>query len=135
VALCVRKPVGLFGAGKVTALLEQRTQVERAIRFAALVRAAVARLRIVKVATLLEQDPKVECRGRTAPCSGLPIRAFGGRQITALLEQHPEVEPRDRVARPVDGFKNPPRSPSKTFFLLIQLCPYIRKSIAPSPEM
>lgn len=60
VAAHVGQPVGLFRARKVTTVLQQRAEMERGVRFAALVRAVVARLRLVQLAALFEQQAKVD---------------------------------------------------------------------------
>ena len=90
---CVGECVGAFCAGHVTASFEQATEVERAVRVAALACALVAGLRLLEIAALFKEDSEVDRRGGMSERICLPIRAFGGGQITALLEPHAEAEP------------------------------------------
>jgi hypothetical protein len=94
----VRQPVRSFGAGEISALLQQRSQVEGAVHVAALSRAPIAVFRLVQRTAHLQQHPEVERGSRMPEQIGLPVRAFRGGEIPALLEQHAEVESLDRVA-------------------------------------
>jgi hypothetical protein len=97
-----RELVGLFGAQQVTALLEQRAEVEGAMRVAEFMRAAVARFRVIDRAALLQQVAEVERRGGVPPCIGLPVGKLSGGEVAAFLEQHSEIEPLDGFAGPLD---------------------------------
>jgi hypothetical protein len=76
---------------------KQRREVERSVRVAALVGAAVGRFGTGEVSTLLQQHTEVRGRGRvTAPISASEgLLRFS--QITPLGEQHPQVERSIRV--------------------------------------
>ena len=56
---CVGECVGAFCAGHVTASFEQATEVERAVRVAALACALVAGLRLLEIAALFKEDSEV----------------------------------------------------------------------------
>jgi hypothetical protein len=98
----VRKLVGLLRAGDVTALLEQRSEIERAVRLATLQRAAVARFCGPQVAMLFQHDAEIDCGRGMSQRIGLPKSTLGRGEITTLRQQHPEIEPLVGVAGVVE---------------------------------
>jgi hypothetical protein len=109
-----RELVGRFGAEEVTALLEQRAEVERAMGVAEFMGAAVARFRVGDRAPLLEQVAEVQRRGGVTPCIGLPVSELGGGKVATLLEQHSEIEPLDGFTGPIDRLVIAPGHPPRT---------------------
>jgi hypothetical protein len=93
VALGDRDLVGLLCACTITVALEQRTEIESAVRIAAVESAAVTDLRVGQIASLLQQHTEVERRACMPPPIGLPIRELGGGHVPTLLKQQPQVEP------------------------------------------
>jgi hypothetical protein len=84
--------VGLISTRTITVALEQRSEIESAVRIAAVERAAVTALGVGQIASLLQQHTEVQRRACMPPAIGLPIRELGGGHVATLLEQQPQVE-------------------------------------------
>jgi hypothetical protein len=100
--------VGLLGADEIATLLQHRTEVERGMWLAALVRCPVASLGIVEIAACLQHDPQVEGGTGMSPRISLSICELRGRDVAALLEQQPELEPFDGFPEPLQRFVSAP---------------------------
>jgi hypothetical protein len=117
-AVGIGESICAFCPGQVTALLEQRAEVEGAVRLAALVRALVARLRRLQIATGLEEHSEVERRAGMAHRIGFAIGALGCGEVTLSLEQNPQTEPVRGSPGAANQHLCAPRHPSKAFVCL-----------------
>lgn len=77
---------------KITPLLEEYSEIERAGGVAALVRALVCVERSSRIALLFEQYPEVGSGGRMAPLIGATVGLLCLGELSALLELYPEIE-------------------------------------------
>ncbi len=84
--------VGGERRSKITPLLEEYSEIERAGGVAALVRALVCVERGVRVALLFEQYPEVGRGGRMAPLIGATVGLLRLGELSAILQLDSEIE-------------------------------------------
>jgi hypothetical protein len=95
--------------GEISALLQQRAQIEGPVLVAPLVGALVAGARALQVPSRFIDDAEVQCGARVPQFLSFAVGQFGARQVAALFEQNTEPEPLDGRTGTVDQCVHAPR--------------------------
>jgi hypothetical protein len=90
-------------------LLEQRSEIEGAVRIATFQGAAVCRLGAISIAAALQQHSEVDGRRRMTSRVRVSVGSFCRGKVTAFFHQNAKVEPADGVGSLIDCPVSAPR--------------------------